>query len=49
MRGIGDDAANAWLETHAFPNNHGFDHVIRPAGNFDEYYFSKSIFNQIKF
>jgi RHS repeat-associated protein len=49
MRGIGDDAANAWLETHAYPNNHGFDHVIRPAGNFDEYFFSKSIFNQIKF
>ncbi|MDA6070851.1 hypothetical protein NJT12_14630 [Flavobacterium sp. AC] len=39
MRGIGDDAANAWLETHAYPNNHTFDHVIRPSGNF----------NQIKF
>jgi len=49
MRGMGDDAANAWLETHAWPNNHSYDHIIRPAGNFDEYYFSKSIFNDIKF
>jgi RHS repeat-associated protein len=49
MRGMGDDAANKWLELHSYPNNHTFDHIIRPAGHFDEYYFSKSIFNQIKF
>lgn len=30
LRGIADDAANTWLETHAYPNNHAFDHAIRP-------------------
>jgi hypothetical protein len=49
MRGLTDDAANIWLEGNSFPKTSNFQHVIRPAGNFDEYYFSSSIFKNVKF
>jgi hypothetical protein len=49
LRGLGDDAANAWLGRHSslFGEGapHGLDHVIRDTGNFgSEFFFSKDAF-----
>lgn len=53
MRGMSDEAAMAWMETYSkygagLP--HGFEHVVRPTGNFGaESFFSKDVFHMLKF
>lgn len=49
LRGLGDEAANAWLGRHSslFGESapHGLNHVIRDTGNFGpEFFFSKDAF-----
>lgn len=49
LRGLGDDAANAWLGRHSslFGEGapYGLDHFIRDTGNFGpEFFFSKDAF-----
>jgi hypothetical protein len=49
LRGLGDDAASAWLGRHSLLFGegapHGLDHVIRDTGNFgSEFFFSKDAF-----
>ncbi|WP_075343641.1 DUF6443 domain-containing protein [Tenacibaculum agarivorans] len=53
MTRFSDDAANAWLSKYSSlfgeGTSHSYQHIIRPAGMGDEYFFAKEIFNKIIF
>jgi hypothetical protein len=53
LRGLTDEAVDAWLDTHSLYGDgvpHSFDHIIRGTGNFGpEFYFSKDVFHLFSF